>query len=439
MDLNYNKRSVDSIYEFALKLTGKSLSQVVNLPRDIEDAQNRGKLGTLVERLYFQITPPNNHEPDFPEADLELKVTGVKKNSAGKFVAKERLVLTQINFSKLAEETWENNTFYRKCKRMLVLFYQYGLGIPVVQQKFVLKPLLYEIPESDLSVIKGDWEKIQRKVLDGKAHEISEGDTYYLGACRKGAGGLDEKLQKQPFSDIGAPSRAFSFKQSYLNRFILLGQEVSTLGVGSEVSFEAATQSKFEAYLGRSIEDISSELQFWRRNPNHKSFFREIAIKILSNGGSQVGEIEKAGIELKTVRLQKNGKPRESMSFPGFNFLDIGNEVWEETKFFEKIERKFLFVVFGENQDGIERLLKVGYWNMPFEDRKESERVWRETKRRVGINAHDLPGMTESLVAHVRPKARDGKDKALTPQGDYRTKQCFWLNASYIAKVVSTI
>jgi hypothetical protein len=47
--------------------------------------------------------------------------------------------------------------------------------------------------------------------------------------------------------------------------------------------------------------------------------------------------------------------------------------------------------------------------------------------------------MTESNVAHVRPKAKDGNDKGLTPQGDMRTKQCFWLNASYIADVLSTI
>ena len=57
----------------------------------------------------------------------------------------------------------------------------------------------------------------------------------------------------------------------------------------------------------------------------------------------------------------------------------------------------------------------------------------------MAVNAHDLPGMTESHVAHVRPKAKNGSDKGLTPQGDLRTKQCFWLNASYIAGVVASI
>jgi hypothetical protein len=76
---------------------------------------------------------------------------------------------------------------------------------------------------------------------------------------------------------------------------------------------------------------------------------------------------------------------------------------------------------------------------MPYEDRLEAERVWRDTQRRVAINAQDLPGMRESRIAHVRPKAKDGNDKAITPQGDWRTKQCFWLNASYIAEVAASI
>ena len=34
--------------------------------------------------------------------------------------------------------------------------------------------------------MKQDYNKIVAKILDVKAHELSEGDTQYLGACRKG-------------------------------------------------------------------------------------------------------------------------------------------------------------------------------------------------------------------------------------------------------------
>ncbi len=438
-NLDYEKDSPDSIYNFALKLTMKSLSEAVNLPDNLENLKDRGKLGTLIEKYYFNHRPPNDHNPDFPAAGLELKVTGVIKHKSGRYVAKERLVLTKINYKNIVKESWESNSFYHKCKHMLIMFYQYNKDIPVVDRKFVLKPIMYEIPELDLPVIRADWEKIRLKVVQGKAHELSEGDTFYLGACRKGAGGTKEKLASQPFSEIGAPARAFSFKQSYLNRLILDSQQEDSLGVSEALTFEEATQLRFSPYLGKSVAILSSELGHFKRDKNHKNFHREIAIKILANGGSSVAEIAEAGIEMKTIRLQKNGKPKESMSFPAFDFMHIGSELWEESSFFEKIERKFLFIVYKVGDDGVERLEKAGYWNMPYADRLEAERVWRDTQRRVAINAQDLPGMRESHIAHVRPKAKDGNDKAITPQGDWRTKQCFWLNASYIAEVAASI
>jgi DNA mismatch repair protein MutH len=175
------------------------------------------------------------------------------------------------------------------------------------------------------------------------------------------------------------------------------------------------------------------------KSKNYKSFNRALANRILGGNSNSVPELEGAGVEMKTIRLSSSGKPRESMSFPGFKFLEIVNEEWEESSFFLKIERKFLFVIFGLDSNGIERLMKVEYWNMPYEDRLEARRVWEETKRRVQIDATDLPKSRESSVAHVRPKARDGNDKQMTPQGTLHLKQCFWLNKEYIGKIIDNL
>lgn len=437
---SYDKKSAKSIYEFSLQLTGKSLAEVVELPPDIENSRNRGDLGSLIERYFFKHIPQSNIGPDFPEAGLELKTTGVLQKSDGKYKPKERLVLGMINFDKIVKEDWLTSSIYGKCKKMLILFYLYSKDTPVSLRKFVIPPFLYEIPPNDLPVIKRDWESIRTKILEGKAHELSEGDTFFLGACRKGTGGTKELLRSQPFSDIPAKSRAFAFKQNYLEHLIQGHEDnIESIGVSQEMDFQRATEARFSPFLGKSIEQISSDLNHFKKSRNQKGFHRELAIRILAAGGARVIELEKAGIEMKTVRLQKNGRPKESMSFPGFDFMEILGQEWDETNFFEKIERKFLFVVFRKDDIGEERLEKVGYWNMPYEDRLEAERVWLETRKRVALNAHDLPGMSESRVAHVRPKARNGNDKAITPQGDYRTKQCFWLNARYIGEVVAGI
>ena len=127
------------------------------------------------------------------------------------------------------------------------------------------------------------------------------------------------------------------------------------------------------------------------------------------------------------------------MSFPTFKYLDIINEEWEESSFFERIEKKFLFVIFEIDKTGVERLSRVAYWNMPYADRLEAQQVWLETKRRVLIDARDLPKQSESSVAHVRPKGKNRFDVLPTPQGNQIVKQCFWLNREYIAQVIKNL
>ena len=85
---SYDKSSVQSIFEFALRLTGKTLAEMVSLPEGVTNKRNRGDLGTLIEKYYFEHQPPTNLGPDFPDADLELKTTGLVRNKDGKYKAK---------------------------------------------------------------------------------------------------------------------------------------------------------------------------------------------------------------------------------------------------------------------------------------------------------------------------------------------------------------
>lgn len=430
----YDKTSAESIFDHALKLTGKSLSEAAELPLDVVNLKDRGKLGTLVERYYFKHKPPNDHNPDFKEAGVELKVTGVLKNKDGKYVGKERLVLTMINYEQIASETWDSNAFLNKCKKMLIMFYLYSKEVPVIERKFVLNPLMYEIPAEDLHVIRGDWEKIRNKVLDGKAHELSEGDTFYLGACRKGAGGEKEKPRKQPFSNIKAPARAFSLKQGYLNQLISANQSDVPFGVPKLVTIEDEIADKFSKFLGMSVAEISSEVNYLSKSKHLKWL---LSRRILAGQGLSIEEFEKADIQLKTVSLSKQGGCREDMSFPAFKCIDVASQDWEDSDFSYQVESKFLFVVFKEDEAGIDRLHKVMYWNMPYQDRLEARKVWDETKQRILVDATKLPSRRENFVAHVRPHAKNKKDVDLTPQGELIVKRCFWLNGSYIAKVVA--
>jgi DNA mismatch repair protein MutH len=460
--VKYDKSSVASIYKYSCHLVGKTLSQAVDLPPSVVNAKNRGDLGRLIEIYYFEHNPPNNHEPDFAEAGLELKTTGIsdykKIQKSGEILrAKERLSLTTINYQTIINEKWENSTLIKKCNLMLILFYKYDNSVSVVEQYFNLEPLLvslissqirqssYEmeflknsvlqISDDDLQTIRLDWEFIRQKIVDNKAHELSEGDTFYLGASRKGSGGDDEALKKQSGSDVGAKSRGFSFKQNFLTKLVQgHSKNEIALGIGKELTFEQATENRFANFMGLTVAEISAELDFFTNSKSQKWL---LAKRILARGGQEIVEFEKAGIQLKTVSLSKSGGCREDMSFPAFNCLELASQVWENSDFSFQVETKFLFVVFKEDQNGEDRLHKVMYWNMPYLDRLEAMRVWEDSKRRVAINARDLPKKRESKISHVRPHAKNKKDVDLTPQGEWIVKRCFWLNGSYIANIVS--
>ena len=300
------------------------------------------------------------------------------------------------------------------------------------------------ISDVDLLTIQRDWETIRKKIDEGKAHELSEGDTNYLKASRKGSGGADEVLRKQSNPDSpDAKSRGFSIKQSFFTTLIEKHEaQTNTLGISPEISLEKATQTRFEPYIEMKVSDISSHFDFYKKSSNHKGFHSDLAIRILAEGGSNVPELKKADIKLKTIRVKKSKKtgllmPKEAMSFRNFKYCELGNQEWEESIFFEDIERRFLFVVFLIDENDVESLASAFYWNMPYEDRVEARRVWERTKTQVGINARDLPKASESSVAHVRPHARNAKDTELTPQGEYLVKKSFWLNQKYIAKIIA--
>ena len=440
--LSYDITSPESILEFARGLSGKSLAQAADLTGVVQNLSNKGDLGSMVERYYFHHVPPNTHAPDFAEAGVELKTTGVVKTKQNEYRAKERLVLTMINYVTLVDENWTANSLMEKCRMMLLLFYFYQKDVAVYDRKFVFKPLLWSFPEADLSVIENDWKIIQATIRDGRAHELSEGDTFYLGACRKGAGGIKEALRKQPFSPIGAKSRAFSLKPNYINTIlsdhaheatIITNQEEAELGI------EEITKRKFAPFVGQSINEIALSFDLQIPGKNSKGFFYALTLKMLGSKKQIPPEFEKANITMKTIRLEKNGKPKESMSFPAFSYMNIIHEGWEESRFSQVLEQKFLFVVFQYDNEGTLRFKKIVFWNMPYIDREEARRVWELTRQQV-IDGHPetLPGSKDSHVAHVRPHARDSRDTIPTPDGRMLVKKCFWLNSGYIAESIAS-
>ena len=99
-NIDYDISDEQSIIEYASKLVGHSLREVTDVEVLADHKKRRGAFGNAVEELYFKYPINSDSNPDFAEVGLELKTTPMKENKKGDLVAKERLVITMIDYNK---------------------------------------------------------------------------------------------------------------------------------------------------------------------------------------------------------------------------------------------------------------------------------------------------------------------------------------------------
>lgn len=149
-------------------------------------------------------------------------------------------------------------------------------------------------------------------------------------------------------------------------------------------------------------------------------------------------QFEHSGIELKTICLEANGTPMESMSFRQIRYSEIVLEEWETSTWNQILTTRFFFVVFELDQRSEFRLKKVMFWSMPAADLSTAKDFWMDTKRKIVRDDYsNFIKESDDRICHVRPKARDSKDLMETPTGRMEKKKCYWLNSKYIESIVS--
>ena len=445
MDLPYDFKDRSAIVRYTKRLLRRTLRDVLT-PADIEkfvrNESNKGEMGHALERYYFRYRPNNISGPDFSEAGLELKSTPVIYDRKGDLRPKERLVLNLIDYMTEHERKWENSSFWQKNKALLLIFYLYEKDVSILDLLFKLIDV-WEYPPADLKIIKEDWVKIINKIRAGKAHEISESDTFYLGACTKGTG-HGGNLRQQPFSSELAPQRAYSLKSKYISTIIarwsgeLINVEPILKGEFNQaVPFEELVIIRFQPYIGMSINDIHQSLAL-DINRTAKNYYATVTLRILGVRAKKAEEFEKADVIIRTVRLKHNNMPKEDISFPYFKYKEIVTEEWDTSTFRALLERKFFFVIYKYNAHGELVLRKVTFWNMPYRDLQKAKWVWERTVELIKAGMVDeLPKKSKSPVCHVRPHGRNAHDTDVTMEGQRAVKKCFWLNAGYLKNQIT--
>ena len=485
--LPYDKKNPYSIEKYSKTLIDKTFADVLGANFSDEELKEKikyynnprakGGLGNLLEKYFFYYEPNSESEPDFAEAGVELKVTPYELTTKNRVRAGERLVITMIPNRDPVEDEFSDSHLFRKIANLLLIFYQRERSKKRTDYRIdyvTLFSLLSENCKEDFLIIKDDYKKIIGKIKAGKAHELSEGDTKYLGACTKGSTAKDSLAPQYYNPDVLAKRRAFSLKQGYmtylLNNYILGGISTSdSIFHGEDLvndDFDTAVIKKIGSYVGKKEEELYSIFEI---DKNIKQRNSMLIMRMLGVKTDNAAEFEKADIEIKTIRVSKNGKPKESMSFPAIEIMKFVNEEFEESELYEYFSQKrFLFVVFHEDKSGDFILKGAKFWNMPMEDLEgQGKKEWTEyrDKFKEGVKfceepwgnitriVNDLPTQKNTEIFHMRPHASKsgyiigGKKFGtptpgnidLLPNGDYMTKQCFWLNSSYIAKIIEMV
>lgn len=81
---------------------------------------------------------------------------------------------------------------------------------------------------------------------------------------------------------------------------------------------------------------------------------------------------------------------------------------------------------------------KVLFWTKPNKDIEIAKTFWEDTKNKISSNDFELfIKISDNKICHVRPKGRNSSDLMETITGSREKKKCYWLNSSYIKKIIN--
>lgn len=471
----------EQLLQRAKELEGMTFRDVLDLnirpdgkAREYDSRRYKGGMGTLLEERFFGYRANSDREADFSEVGVELKATCIDRRKNGTDVAGERLVLTMISYDEEAPVSLYDSHLWQKCRLILLVWYRRDRSVNPYDQR-IEHVALFTPPEHDMRIIEYDYSLITGLIRDGRADELSESLTSYLGACTKGATAA-KSMRDQVFYAPGrkARARAFSYKQSYMNYVLhhyVMGEPEAESVVKDPRELERQSLGQYvtkiiNAHIGESDRELCRLLDLGYTG--NKAQWTTIAYRLLGIRGDRAAEFEKAGIRVRTLRPEPGGERLvESAPILNIDFMELAAERdWEDSELRNLLaDMCYLFVVF--QKDGDRTVLRgCKMWGMPGCDLDGPLReCWERTRdtvvrgvvltRKVDAKgkvsfSNDFPGMADGPVAHVRPRASraayrflDGtetgnvrRDAEELPDGRFMTRQAFWLNSSYLLEQI---
>ncbi len=216
--------------------------------------------------------------------------------------------------------------------------------------------------------------------------------------------------------------------------------------------------AKAEVFVDKYKESpVEALMREYNLEMKAKNYLNLLTNKLVEHSGILAEELELdyQSVKLKTIKLDRYGRLKESMSFPTFKYKELVMQEWETSDLRKMFTQTvFLFVIY--QQRGKETYLqRIVVWKMPEEALEtDVKKAWEKTKECIEqgrivkyIDQNDryftfFPASTENPYVHVRPHARNRDDVYELPVADELTgltaypKHCFWLNRNYISRII---
>ena len=485
---DYDDSDLKSVVDYSQILLDKKFEQVIeeyqNTPyktyedfhtktiSDFEDKKismkSKGQYGNYIEKYFYGYQPNNDSAADFEKIGLELKVTPFKVNKNGSISAKERLVLTILNYMEENLDDFYSTHLWQKCSKILLLFYNGLLDGQTMADYVIKKVFLFEWFEEDMEVILEDYKRITEKIKSGRAHELSESDGNYLSTCTKGAG-KGKDFREQPFSNEPAKQRAWELKSSYMtylinNKIFNQFEQESVVAVakGERKTFTEIISERILEFKGMSEAELYEKFSINSKAKGKNSTLIRTMLG-LTGDLDKTQEFQKANMNLRVIRVDKNGLPKEDSPFKNYNFKELAtNDDWEESHPYQEIcNKRFMFVIFKEVAPKLFVLDRVKFWGFPDRLETEVKRVWQETRQilvgGVKLNQNgnkistNFPQSKINKIIFTKIHAQNtlyelksgefvGKGKLSDtdelPDGRHITKHSFWIPKKFLKEVL---
>ena len=407
--------------------------------------RNKGALGQLIEEGFYGYSPNNSAKADFDNLGVELKVTGFVRNKNGTISAKERLVLSKIDYNLIVNENFDFSKLLFKNRKLLIIWYEYEKDKNPAD--FIIKDFqLYDMDEQgDITIIKNDFEIIKQKVITGEAHELSEGLTSYLGAAPKGINNLD--VTSQPNSLKMAMKRAYVLKNSYMTgvlRSINFAFEADDSEYKTIEEYVFAQISKF---IGKTQMQIFEEIfKYEYKAKIPKNLNKMISNKTIGKD-SELQEknslFAKTNYVIKNIPVNKQNYPLERMSFRNLVLSEFEEE-WENSRWKNYFEEVTFIVLLYEGNTKIKNgfrvfkdIKKITFDAIDVELFGRTYNMVREAIKKRDISKLPYPKIIDGQILEIAPKGKKNANAYNTFFDKDVTKVCFMIDKDFIFKKLS--